>query len=83
MYKIAIRNNATKEIRNCKLTGKWDDNREFYWTEGNGSCDCNREIRFRMAENETVDESIKCGDSAFSILYVMRCGKVICEFDEN
>lgn len=36
-----------------------------------------------MAENETVDESIKCGDVAFSILYVKEGRKIVHEFGDN
>lgn len=84
IYKIAIMNNSTGEIRVCKIKKNWSDDEEFWWTEGNGSCDCNREIRFRISGNEKIIISVKCGDSAFSILYVKdRANEMICEFGEN
>lgn len=33
-------------------TAKGDEQSFFWWTEGNGSCDCNRAILFEGAEEE-------------------------------
>ena len=41
------------------------ENDEYWWTEGNGGCDCNREIEInRQHPNFPLDLSIlRCGDT--------------------
>lgn len=39
----------------------------YWWTEGNGSCDCNRELFFCNAEGEDVDDDHPCTDGRFKI----------------
>lgn len=40
---------------------------EFWWREGNGSCDCNRSLELRRALGETVDckDAAPCYNPAF------------------
>lgn len=49
---------------------------EFWWEEGNGGCDCNRELCFEYAGSPEEDESqiflrigdtLQCGDGRFTI----------------
>ncbi len=43
-----------------------DTSSEFWWTEGNGSCDCNRYLAFWRALGEERDISgAKCVDPDF------------------
>ena len=39
----------------------------YWWAEGNGSCDCNRERFFCAAEDEDVDDDRPCTDGLFKI----------------
>jgi hypothetical protein len=58
-----IRNNETMEVRTLPTTID-----EFAWSEGNFSCDCNREARFKRAAGEAVDcNSLKCSDGRYSV----------------
>jgi hypothetical protein len=41
----------------------WQDGGEFWWTEGNGACDCNRAIAFGDVEDTT------CGDSRYDLVH--------------
>ena len=68
-YKVAIRNNATGEVRIQEQEGlEWRDSSLFWWTrrEGNFGCDCNRAQVFACdaePDNET------CGYTRFTVLY--------------
>jgi hypothetical protein len=72
-YQVLIRNNATGEERLYTDEHDWNDVGDYIWTEGNYGCDCNRSIFFGRAaglEPEEVDLA-ECGESAFSIPYVI------------
>jgi hypothetical protein len=75
-YVVRIRDTATGEERDCPMRFDWfkpdggDD--EFWWTEGNFSCDCNRELEFRRAAGEDPDaNSVECnvGSNRFKALH--------------
>ena len=59
-YKVAIRNNETKEIRFEVMERDWFKNGPegdyYWWTEGNFSCDCNRRMSFNRAAGMTGEE---------------------------
>ena len=63
-YRVAIRKNATGEVRLYEMPCDWVG--DFPWTGGNYSCDCNRAILF-AADDE--DDECPCGKTAFSCLY--------------
>jgi hypothetical protein len=75
-YTVRIRNNATGEIRHSR---PYDfEFSHFWWTEGNFSCDCNREQEFRRGGNEDDLEETRCSDGRFSVLdATFEDGKVI------
>lgn len=78
-YSVFIKNNETLEIREYKEKLDWDDSSEYWWTDGNMGCDCNRGICFDMANgvDVTINE-YKCGESKFSIeKIVLKDGTVI------
>lgn len=71
-YKVAIRKNSTGEIRLYDLGDiPWGESSEFWWTEGNMSCDCNRQWDFERAGGDpiTEDPDPDCGDIKYSALY--------------
>jgi hypothetical protein len=74
-YQVLIINNETKEERLTKYNSlEWNIGSEFWWTEGNMSCDCNRMIQFKIAGNEDVTEEDKMGDCSegkFSVPYAI------------
>jgi hypothetical protein len=70
MYKVAIRNNKTKEIRLCDSGSSWNEHSDFWWLEGNMSCDCNRHLLFERAGGREPElEECKCSDGMYSVLY--------------
>lgn len=75
-FRIALRKNATGEIR------VFDDDfdsvsaLEFMWRDGNYACDCNRHLYFERARDgftEADEESVwvgaSCGDGRYTVLY--------------
>ena len=74
-YKVALRNNATGEVRLIPYEYNWGDPDDgtsgeashFLWTEGNYGCDCNRALWFYDWGPESEDR--ECGYTAFSALY--------------
>lgn len=74
-YKITIRNNETGEIVE---TDAYDfEFSEFWWLEGNMSCNCNRHLEWlrsvpgpRPEGDQHLNhvETMDCGDGAFSVL---------------
>lgn len=71
-YKVAIRNNATMEVRIADKDLEWHEASEFWWTDGNFGCDCNRGDEWQRAigtkEDDLVDTD--CGHEKYSVLYV-------------
>lgn len=71
MYKAAIRKNETGEIRFKVINNDFDDGDMWNWTEGNYSCDCNRELFWNSANGESLNfDNTRCSDDRFSVLYV-------------
>lgn len=73
-YKVAIRKNATGEVRLREMPYDWrkpdgsDD--LLWWTDGNFGCDCNRELEFeRAAGGDPGLDEVECGNEAYSVLY--------------
>lgn len=49
-YYVTMRENASgKTVRFVMREIAWGDGSEFWWSEGNYSCDCNRELEWREA----------------------------------
>lgn len=78
MYRAAIRNNETDEIRLCPINLEWNDS-VFWWTQGNMGCDCNRSRDWYRAGGMTCEvfeqlgddnPLFKCGVNRFDVLYV-------------
>lgn len=70
-YTVAIRNNATGEIRMQPEDLDWHEASLFWWTEGNFACDCNRGNEWHRAGGVAEDDlpESMCGDAKFSVLY--------------
>lgn len=68
-YKIAIRKNETNEVRLYTMNNDWDSRGIWWWTEGNGGCDCNRKIFFENHENDIINKT-HCSEGRFTLLYI-------------
>ncbi len=68
MYKVAIKELATGETRICAMTVPWNDHSEWWWTEGNFGCDCNRQATFK-GDEEYIDAECNIADNKYLVLY--------------
>lgn len=68
-YFVKIQDNKTKEIIVHEENRDWEEHSDFWWTEGNMSCDCNRQ-RFFEPGGHASDHAIgfPCGDTRYSII---------------
>lgn len=48
-YTVTMKETATGEVRTFPAKLPWGDGSNFWWSEGNYSCDCNRELEWREA----------------------------------
>ncbi len=79
-YLAVIRRAADGVERACPLPYSWSEGSWFYWTEGNNSCDCNRQLAFDRAGDPPIDsiDDVECGESGYLVLrFVFPDG---CEF---
>ncbi|UOF82095.1 hypothetical protein [Caudoviricetes sp.] len=75
-YQVAILKNSTGEIRLCDFDLELGDNDEYWFLEGNYSCDCNRGLSFERARGN-YDHEHKCGESEYTALYALVNGEKI------
>lgn len=69
-YKVALRKNDTGEVRIVEWPhSDWDENAEFFWTEGNFFCDCNRAMTWHDVSGDPDPDSA-CGTTAYAVAYV-------------
>ncbi len=77
-YKVHITEVATGITRESHI--KWDWYRdgmsdEFWWTEGNFGCDCNRRMEFRRAGGDPEIEDSPCspneGPQAYRVTHAI------------
>lgn len=90
-YAVEIRRNADGVVRSVNEecgdgADEWDRphwcSREFWWSEGNGGCDCNRALFFARAAGEPEDWERGCGDTEYSVRMTLEDGRVVLdEFD--
>lgn len=82
-YTVTIRRNADGETRDYQSTCPWqtyDDGTDnlYWWTEGNGGCDCNRSMCFAQAGGEPTNIDVPCGETAYRILrFTLEDGRIV------
>ena len=64
MLYIKIKNNITDEVKDIEKDLEWLG--DFIWSEGNFSCDCNRDIFF----NGDSPDDFECSDNIYTILSI-------------
>lgn len=64
---VAITLLDTRTGQQTTITEDWDsiDAAEFYWEEGNGSCDCNRRVVLGEAA-----AAVECGDELIELVEI-------------
>jgi len=77
-YDVVIRRALDGVERTFRMPAPWPNGPDdFWWTEGNGACDCNRGDFFeRAGGNEDADEP--CGDSRYLVMrFLLSDGRVL------
>jgi hypothetical protein len=74
-YYVVIRRESDGVVRKVRQDEPfWDDatvsgqDSAFYWTDGNGACDCSMAISFADAGGEARPEYTPCGESAYTLI---------------
>lgn len=80
-FVIAITHVATGETRYHDDDFDWpsEDRFVFMWTEGNYSCDCNRELFFGRAggEPDPPEDENECGNERYRAVAVREDGSTL------
>jgi hypothetical protein len=77
-FEVAIRCNESGETRiYCyDVEPLYADSQEFWWSEGNACCDCNRGLFFADVKGED-DPDRECGYTAYDVVSLKKGGEVI------
>jgi hypothetical protein len=79
-YIAHITDTTTGETRTMRLDGPFDHDEDFWWHEGNASCDCNRGAWFHGGGRT---EKHPCGDGRYRVRCVDDAGNVLYEDKEE
>lgn len=64
-FAVQLRETATGRTRIVNYSADSDTEAQaFWWTDGNGGCDCNRELYFY----DFPDRDTACGESRFEVI---------------
>ena len=61
-YTVILQKKATGEVSVTNHNGDSKEGAEFYWSEGNMACDCNRRIQFELGLGCKKPEESPCTD---------------------
>ena len=83
-YTILIKKNNTQEVAEHVDLYDWPSEEDliFWWDEGNGACDCNRERYFNL-EKRIDDKEVECGDKNFSIRILKNEKVLLNQFEDS
>lgn len=88
-YRVLLRKNDTGEERWRVMDFDWSESDEFWWTEGNFGCDCNRAMEWARAGGpgppddphwNNIDRD--CGDIAFTAICAELADGTIIKLDD-
>lgn len=70
-YKAIIEHVETGD--SVEFEGEWEDMHDLFliWSEGNFSCDCNRESFFLRTRGIEPDPAIDCSDGRYRVPYLV------------
>lgn len=71
-YFVTMKEEASGKVVQLKFDHDWEDGSDFYWCEGNYSCDCNREFEFREASglDRFPEKESGCSDGKYTVLKI-------------
>ena len=80
-YVAVVTDTTTGETRRCLMEPPWDDGSDYWWREGNFSCDCNRHGVFAHDDDADYDENHRCGDGRYRVRCETHDGVLLYEDD--
>lgn len=81
-YDVEIRRVADGLVRRYHMDHPWHSSSMFWWTEGNGGCDCNRMMDFQRAGGEDDTLPHPCGDTAYQVIRAIFPDGTTLQIDE-
>jgi hypothetical protein len=79
-YIVHITDTTTGETRVVRMTGTFGHDEDFWWHEGDASCDCNRGAWFHGGGRT---EKRPCGEGRYRVRCVNDAGRVLYEDMED
>lgn len=72
MYTVRFREVATNQEREKVYEFKWEEGSDFWWSDGNFSCDCNRELEFERAGGHEPKDitKTKCSEGRYKVVWI-------------
>lgn len=84
---ILMYSTAAKQWRLIPQGMDWGEGSEYWWTEGNMSCDCNRGLEWDrgggVKEADLKMEDYKCGQVAFQVPFALLADGGCIPIDER
>ena len=63
-YVVGLRENATGSVRFFPHDSEWHEASLWWWSSGNGSCDCNRHLMF----HGEFSEDVPCSEQLYTVV---------------
>ena len=80
MYTVKLQRNSDGKIVDSVQEFEWQESSEFWWSDGNMGCDCNRHLEFERALGNEPEKHYKCGITDYKILSItIPNGEVVYE----
>jgi len=73
MYTVRFKDTVTGEEAEKVYEYEWEDGSDYWWSEGNFSCDCNRYLEFLRAKGQdpALDEAVcNSGDNRYEVVSI-------------
>lgn len=82
-YIAHITDTTTGETRAVRMDFEFAEGSDYWWREGNASCDCNRGCWFQEDVSDEDYVGPSCGDGRYRVRCVDDAGTVLYEDDED
>jgi len=72
-YTVLIKNKKTGETSQTKMKLDWEEGSDYWWSEGNFGCDCNRSDVFMEGLGHKSWADIECcaiGENVYEVVWI-------------
>lgn len=72
-YFVTMRDEETQEELTFSMRKiEWEDGSDFWWSEGNYGCDCNRHLEFQEAKtgSRPMDDKVSCNGERYRVICI-------------